>query len=374
MVELAETSPYLYASTAFFVLGSFFSDLLCIRFFLTLGFLGLCLAGLSGFDSSGSFQDMPLSNGIIDITLLVNLCLFALNTLIVVRLVRDEMPGPEMTDPDQEALFHFFQSRCGLRRVQFDPIYQHGNIVSVKKGQVLPDGHRKLFLVMEGRVSCYCIFHGVRSDDFLKRSGEFFDIRMFNLFSLPVGFDNEGFQVHALVDTKLFAWDMEGLIAMRQMQSPALSKFWEFTVIRSLCGAAIRHHLTKTDTLYDSLLIPEDENWLWGAPSRDFMSRQPPPTRWQCLKEQFRMFAHSMQLLPPRGVRHRPGIREPNIKQADLEAMISEKEAKTQRSKFSIRRKQDSIARGNTRDETEEELVQSSSSGRNENDGGVPPV
>eukprot|EP00557_Chaetoceros_sp_GSL56_P002960 CAMPEP_0176487404 /NCGR_PEP_ID=MMETSP0200_2-20121128/6110_1 /TAXON_ID=947934 /ORGANISM="Chaetoceros sp., Strain GSL56" /LENGTH=157 /DNA_ID=CAMNT_0017884223 /DNA_START=725 /DNA_END=1195 /DNA_ORIENTATION=- len=134
-----------------------------------------------------------------------------------------------------------------------------------------------------------------------------------------------------MMKTKLFGWDICSLVEMRDLKSPSLLKFWEFTIIRSLSAVAIRHHLKKNDTLYDSMLIPEDESWLWGARSRDFAPRVPSKSIWQKIKGQFVIFANSMQLLPPRGIRHRPGIIEVNPKQVALEMKCKGARSKSNR-------------------------------------------
>lgn len=319
MVQIADTSPFLYFAVFFFVFSSFWSDLICIRVSLTFGFLGLVLAGLSGNNSTGSFANMPLTQGIIDLTTIFNIFLFAQNACISYRLIMDEVHLDERTGDEEEALFHYFHSRCNMTPLHFREIYSRGKIVELEANQAVPNCHRTLYLLIEGRVKCNCIINGHRTEDFVKRSGEFFDIRMYNIFTLPIGFDNKDFQATTMMKTKLIGWDVCSLIAMRDLKSPSLLKFWEFTVIRSLSAVAIRHHLKKNDTLYDSMLIPEDESWLWGARSRDFTSRYPPKTTWQRIKEQFMIFANSMQILPPRGIRHRPGIKEVNPKQIELE-------------------------------------------------------
>jgi hypothetical protein len=331
MTQLADTSPFLYFATFFFVFSCFWSDLICIRASLTLGFLGLVLAGLSGYDSKGSFANMPLSEGTIDLTTIFNLFLFSLNACISYRLIMDEVQLDERTGEEEQALFDYFQSRCNITPLHFREIYKRGKIIELEANKVVPDCHRTLYLLIEGRVKCNCIINGNRSEDFVKRSGEFFDIRMYNIFTLPIGFDNDDFQAITMMKTKLFCWDICNLVEMRDLKSPSLLKFWEFTIIRSLSAVAIRHHLKKNDTLYDSMLIPEDESWLWGARSRDFAPRFPPKPIWQRIKAQFKIFVNSMQILPPRGIRHRPGIIGINPKQVELERKCLGEKSKSKR-------------------------------------------
>lgn len=187
--------------------------------------------------------------------------------------------------------------------------------------------------MIEGKVTCNCRFNGkYQTADFVKRSGEFFDIKLFNLFTFPIGFDNTDFQARTIVKTRLFAWDIEGILAMRKCRSPSLVAFWEFTVLRSLSSEAVRHHLKKQDTLYDSLLIPEDGQWLDGSKSRDFLRQGKEESSWcERLHENLVLFANSLNPIPPRGVRHRPGLSQPNSKQAALEEICTGR-----RSRFSV--------------------------------------
>lgn len=323
MGEIAQISPYIYCSATFFTCSAISSDLLFIRFSLTGGFFFLILASLSGHSSDGSFSNIPLSDGIYDIPMFVNMLLFSLNFYICMRLIRDERPFYSKSLNEEEiALFRFFQSRCGLTALQFKEILSNGQFLELPPNTAVPNCASSLYLVLEGKVSCKAKFQGnVFGESFVKRSGEFFDIKLFNLFSLPVGFDNVEFNAKTMTPTKFFCWDVYGMIAMRESKSPSLKEYWEYMVLRALTGAAIRHHLKGRHTLYDSLLIPEHETWLEGAPSRDFWKREKDTGNWQHCQRQWNMIRSSlMNIIPPRGVRQRPGIPEGrNPKQAYME-------------------------------------------------------
>jgi hypothetical protein len=270
------------------------------------GFLGLVLMVLSGYNPNGSFSYIPLSEGIVDITMLINMVLCCLNAFICVRLVRDELPVT-FQDEEEKRLFYFFQARCGVTRVEFQEMFKNGCFIKLNEGDAVPRCRDNLYLVLEGKVHCQCKFGHVPTEPFIKRSGEFFDIRLFNLFTFPIGFDNTHFEAHTLMPTKLFQWDLEGLKRMRE--NHMITPFWEFTVLRSLSASGVKRHLQKTDTLYDALCIPEDDEWLEGAPSRDFLPRL---QARNTLRRQLQMMAGSLQVFPPHGVRHRPRILEPN--------------------------------------------------------------
>ena len=82
-----------------------------------------------------------------------------------------------MIDPEERALFNFFRARCGLTPVEFKAIYQAGGWLLVDEGCELPHCRRRLYLVVEGKVSCTSNFNGKWTQEFLKRSGQFFDLR-----------------------------------------------------------------------------------------------------------------------------------------------------------------------------------------------------
>ena len=319
MVTIADTSPYLYLATSFFALAALSSDLLFIRLSLTLGFLFLVLASLSGHSQNGSFHldTMPLAQGVIDVTMFINLVLCLLNAYVCARLVWDDQsPSQQHWSEAERALFHYFHARCGTTPLQFQCILQNGSFVTLPAQTVVPDTQCTLYLVCQGQVQCEAKFHNEQADtkSFFKRSGQFFDIKLFNLFGLPVGFDNIEFRATTLTPCQLFAWPLDGVVAMRESQSPSLLPYWEYMVLRALTAVAVQHHLKATDTLYDALLLPEDPAWLDGAPSRDFVTSQhagrpsgrTPDSGWW--RQQLRILrAAWWQIIPPHGIRHRPG-------------------------------------------------------------------
>jgi len=306
-LQIANTSPYIYLATTFFATSALSSDLLVIRFALTNGFLFLVLATMSGHSSNGSFSKdaMPLINGVIDIPISINACLFILNLSICIRLINDECPKRKLTK-EEEALYRFFHCRCGLNRLQFDDILDSGHFLQLNANENLTHVESTLYLVLQGQVQCYAQFGNEVEHAFVKRSGQFFDIRLFNLLNLPIGFDSKIFRAQTITKTKLFGWNARGLIRMRNSHSPNLQPFWEYMVLGSLVGVAIRNHLDETtDTLYDSWLIPEDSEWLEGSPSRDFAKTVLTTGTWEHWKRELKQIKNSMMnIIPPKGIRH----------------------------------------------------------------------
>ncbi|CAB9529330.1 expressed unknown protein [Seminavis robusta] len=331
-VSIAPTSPYAYAATVFFALSAVSSDLLFIRFALMLGFFFLVMASLSSFSADGSFSQVAFVDGEIDITMIVNACLCLLNFAVFGRLIQDEIPRGSLTDEEQ-ALFRFFRCRCGLTRLEFDEILRHGQFLELEEGQPVPQVGSVLYLVLDGVVECRAAFgddnettHATPS--IFKRSGQFFDIRLFNLFTLPIGFDSHEFQATTKTRVRLFGWSVHGLVAMRDSHSPSLQPYWEYMVLRGLAGAAVRHHLRDTDTLYDAWLVPEDSEWLQGAPSRDFGKEPADGGLWSTVLHHVREIQGSLfNVIPPKGVRHgRPSmVLQRNPRQDVIEVMAKAK-------------------------------------------------
>ena len=264
---------------------------------------------------------MTADTKVIDVPLLINMVLCALNLFICIRFVLDERPRKRY-NPTDRALFRYFQSRCGVTPLQFQHIVKHGSFVEYPPHHEIPACRTTLYLVLEGKVECRARYNKeIFGKTFMKRSGEFFDIKLFNFF-LPVGFDNTDFRAKTMIRTKLFAWSMEGLKSMRDLRSPLLRPYWEYIVLRSLSAVAIRSHLKAHETLYDSLSVPERPEWLEGAPSRDFAKHEKPVGNWQHFVRQLSMIRSSMlHIIPPHGIRHRPSITEHNPKQAYFELL-----------------------------------------------------
>jgi hypothetical protein len=309
MVYFVQEPAYIYAATAFFAGAALSSDLLFVRSALMMGFFFLVLTSLSGgsLDGSISMDTLLFVNGKIEITPIVNACLFLLNLVVVSRFISDEIPKGKLNE-EERALYQFFNCRCGLTRLQFDEILKQGQFLEMDADVEVPFVESTIYLVLEGVVECHTRFSEetkAKFDTFLKRSGQFFDIKLFNLFTLPVGFDANEFRAKTITKTKLFGWTAKGLIEMRESHSPALLPFWEYIVLRTLADAAVRHHLQDTDTVYDAWLVPEDPDWLEGAQSRDFRRPTQPEHGWAVASRQFcMMFSSLLQAFPPRGLRH----------------------------------------------------------------------
>jgi hypothetical protein len=138
---------------------------------------------------------------------------------------------------------------------------------------------------------------------------------------------------------------------MRNANSPSLNEYWQYIILTSLTGSAIRHHLKKNDTLYDSLMIPEHKSWLDGAPSRDFWKQPAAYGSWHHWQEQFEVIKSAFGLIPPRGVRQHPCIPDGiNPKQAYIELLCKTAEqeellSSSQITSFIASKRQSAIAK-----------------------------
>jgi len=242
------------------------------------------------------------------------LFLFLLHLSVVTRLVADEWEGGFASE-DEEQLFQFFEARCGLKYVEFKTILQHGHWLQLGPDEAVSDCHDRLYLVVEGWASCRALFNGQWTDPLVKRSGQFMDLHMMNAFTLPIGLENSRFQAQTETSTLLFYWTTQDIQAM-QAANPLLRRFWQFVILRSLAGEVVKHHLAETDTLYDSLNIPEDQAWLQGARSRDFTTSSCPAKSHRLLVRLWQLLVASFSLYPPRGIRHSPYTQPPSAKPA----------------------------------------------------------
>eukprot|EP00873_Tetraselmis_striata_P010943 jgi/Tetstr1/431207/TSEL_020919.t1 len=313
-MAVVPASPYLYCASSFFVASGFFSDLLILRLALACAYLFLLLAAASGFSVDGSFSSLVFADGNIDVIFIVNLFLFLLHLSVVTRLVADEWEGGFASE-DEEQLFQFFEARCGLKYVEFKTILQHGHWLQLGPDEAVPDCHDRLYVVVEGWASCRALFNGQWTDPLVKRSGQFMDLHMMNAFTLPIGLENSRFQAQTETSTLLFYWTTQDIQAM-QAANPLLRRFWQFVILRSLAGEVVKHHLAETDTLFDSLNIPEDQAWLQGARSRDFTTSSCPAKSHRLLVRLWQLLVASFSLYPPRGIRHSPYTQPPSAKPA----------------------------------------------------------
>lgn len=296
-VSLVGTSPYVYAAICCFFLSTASSDLLVIRLALTHAYFLMVLAAWSGYSSDGSFssETVPFADGSIDLALIFYTILCIWNAGACFCLLDDLRPRKKLPLLDQ-TLYNFFRRRCGVTRVEFDEIRRQGHFLELGADEQVPNTDSTLYLVLEGLVECETKGRHPRrvATMFPKRSGQFFDLKHLNIFSLPVGFDSLHFKATTATKTKLFAWPMNSLIAMRDSQSPCLRPFWEFMVLRSLARDSIRHHLQEADET-GSWPLPESPEWWDGGPSYDF--EEPGTIDKYARPSKF-------HLLPPQGIRN----------------------------------------------------------------------
>ena len=317
-LTLQAVSPYLYLSTIFFFFSTITSDLLLVRIALMTAYFWLVVSAFSGNVPSGSFADTPISRGEIDITAIINSIILLAHAANVTMLIADDC-SRRPREPEDRSLLNFFTNRCGLTTAEFKDFRKHGRWLSVKAGQPIPGCDRHLYLVVEGVADCN-VDMGSHEVRLTKRSGQFFDLKLFNAFCLPLAaFDSRSFQAVAVTDCKLFAWEVSGLKAMAK--SPVLVRFWEFTGLRALASETSVRHLPEQQPLHDCRFMLEDVSWMEGALSRDFTDMGAEP-RGFCARVAgvARWMVRSLSVLPPRGIRHQPRLTAPNLVSKTLAA------------------------------------------------------
>ena len=100
-----------------------------------------------------SIETLPFLDGTIDIPLILYTVLFLLNLAICLRLIDDDRPRRRLSR-EVDALFHLFRCRCGLRRLEFNEILNHGQFLDLGANIAVPLVDSRLYLVLKGVVEC----------------------------------------------------------------------------------------------------------------------------------------------------------------------------------------------------------------------------
>ncbi len=129
-------------------------------------------------------------------------------------------------------------------------------------------------------------------------SGEMFDLSHANLFGLPIGFFNEGFEARTLLPGALLAsWSIEALEEFAYRSPPIISSAWKNLVAFAVSDVAHRHRIPG-DTLQRSRrhkdFFPPLPHVIDNA-ERGFLAST---------KAFFLWIFMSMDPRPPKGLRH----------------------------------------------------------------------
>jgi len=301
VVQMVYNSIYSQLASFFFLFAAIFNDILLIRFCLVAanGLLIICAA--LGWPLWPNYQAIP--NVAID-TLVWSIPAFVLHLWAFVVLVLDEQSMKRFDEVDCESLFQFFKRRSGIGRRDFLEILNKGKWTHIPRaGTVIPtdlDFH----LIVEGYVNCEIEGWRRRDDDYLQYksepfkvklgSGEVFDLRLANVFDVPIGFFNTSFEATTVSnDVLLFSWSIDALNQFTRAP-PVVTQAWRNLIAFSVADIAHRPWLTAV----------EHHDHMRGQRHTDFAI---PPAELEPKSTWYDFFAwvlRSMNPRMPRGLRH----------------------------------------------------------------------
>ena len=194
--------PWLFAASIFFLFAALFTDLLLIRGALAVAYSCLMVNLLVGAIAT---ETIYVEAWII--TAITTL----LHVVCMIKMIFDELPvlafstrktaSAEPTDEAlAEATWRFFRRRGGMRRLAFKSVWARASVERFalpragEPPRVICDASsaaQRLYLVVRGCVDIAVTYHGVTSTSVV-RSGGFFDLGLFNVFGVNVGFINGG--------------------------------------------------------------------------------------------------------------------------------------------------------------------------------------
>jgi hypothetical protein len=293
---------YAQLASFFFLMAAVFTDLLLLRFCLVVANAMLVVASALGFPL---WPDYIAPGVAIDSLVWASLAL-TLHIWAFIRLLLDERPLKPFEDADDEALFQYFNARSGIIRSDFLGILERAEWVRVPEAGRLIPCDDQLYVIVEGAIEGRIKGWKRRPEhvpdhqdveEIVIGSGELFDLSHANLFGMPIGFYNEGFEARTLLPNALLAsWSTEALEEFGFRSPPIVSSAWKNLVAFAVADVAQRHRIPG-DTL------------LRSKRHRDFF---PPPHHadktkkgcWASTKAFFLWIFMSMDPRPPKGLRH----------------------------------------------------------------------
>lgn len=309
MVEvLPVPGPWSQASSACFFLAAVFADILIIRIFLFLAYTFLLTASLCGFPPWPDYKTTDK----IEISTIVWSCMnLIMHGSAIFRLLYDERPIKFRTK-DEKQVRAFFARRGGMGGLEVKEVLQRGHFRIVNKGELILDKIRSidhLCLLIEGKADII----SKSKDGFVKNavcySGMTFDIGLFNIFGVYIGFEKSGavFEVIASTDCLLLEWDVYTLDNLATKCGPSVSNYfrnfilfqvaaeWEFRTSAEPRGLPPRTSRGER----------EATEYLDGIRSKDFTE---PLHDWEVRKITIKGILlwlwHSLEPFMPPGTRH----------------------------------------------------------------------
>lgn len=188
---------------------------------------------------------------------------FILHSWAFLVLLVDEREGKRFDDDDTESLYRFFLNRSGISRRDFHPIFTKGKWTRISRVGSNIDTDKELFVLVEGSVDVEIEGWHRRQDLEISPdgpvaksststsdsepykirlySGELFDLRLANVFRVPVGFFNKSFGARtASENVLLFSWPIEALEEFSTKSPPVIIQAWRNMIAFAVADIAHR--------------------------------------------------------------------------------------------------------------------------------------
>jgi hypothetical protein len=309
MVTLMKVpGPWGQSSSACFLLAAIFADILIIRIFLFSAYAFLLTQGCLGYPNWPQYT----STGKIEVSTIVWSCLnLIVHGSAIFRLLYDERPI-KFKDEDEKQMRAFFARRGGMGKMEVKEVLKKGRFRRVKKGETILDKLQSvdhLGLLIEGKAHLV----SKSKDGFVKTapvySGMTFDIGLFNVFGVYIGFEKSGtmFEVVADSDCLVFEWTLYALDDLASRCGPSVSNYFRNFVLFQV--AAEWEFRTNAEirglTAHTSRGEREPMGFLDGNRSIDFTE---PLQDWEVRKPSFKGILlwlwRSLEPFMPPGTRH----------------------------------------------------------------------
>ena len=282
----------------FFLLAAVFADIIIIRFVLIIGSIFLLINGIMGLPRWPNTSNLPIVA--IDVIVWSGLTL-VLNLYAFTCLVLDEHVNKRFPQDESESLYQFFYRRSGIHRKDFLTILNEAQWTKVEETGARIPSETSFHLVVEGIVHVRVEGLQRRSEKgYLPsentftstlRSGNMFQMRHANIFKIPIGFLNTGFEARAgCNEVLLCSWSLDSL--ERFAKGPtAVIQAWRNMIAFCLADIAHRPYVPESNLLRD--------------PDFEIIEEIKPRFSTRILAT-FKWILHSVNPKPPKGLRHRP--------------------------------------------------------------------
>jgi hypothetical protein len=256
-------SIYVQIANFFFVMAAVFNDILLVRYCLVLANGLLVVAAALGWPL---WPDYSATSEVAVDSLIWASVAFVLHLWALVHLLLDQRSGAKFDDENSESLYQFFRRRSGIGRRDFQFILTKGKWTRIKELGVRLDTSHELYLVVEGTVDCQIEDWHRRVDEteqaaspglgrerrgvFKVRlmSGEMFDLRLANVFDVPVGFLNSSFEARTgSKETLVFSWSVDALLEMKRSATPLVLQGWRNLIAFCVADVAHRPYISELE-------------------------------------------------------------------------------------------------------------------------------